>query len=48
MINPDELSMIIMQSQLLFKNYNVQFLDKTPKTLIITPKEPLDYKDNIE
>jgi len=48
MINPDELSMIIMQAPLLFKNYNTQYLDKIPKTIIITPKEPLEYKDNIE
>jgi hypothetical protein len=40
--------MIIIQAPLLFKNYNIQYLDKIPKTLIITPKEPLEYKDNIE
>lgn len=48
MISPDELSMILMQLPLLFKSWNTQFIDKIPKTIILTPKEDIDFFQNSE
>lgn len=48
MISPDEFSMILMQLHLLFKSYNTQFLDKIPKTIILTPKEDITFFQNTE
>ena len=48
MISPDELSLILMQLPLLFKSYNTQYLDKIPKTIILTPKEDITFFENTE